>query len=119
MESQEEKSDFYEVLEDEAFYYWRGQMLGMGVSFEKFYDLVRDGIWEKIKKWWTDMYIQDMEDDLQKDHGWLLEDSDEEEAREEEGKRRWEELVEEVESRKRRRRVEEKINKRVPDIFDI
>lgn len=115
--SSDSSDSFYSALEDEAYYFWRDKMGGQGLSPEKIDRMVKDGIWKKLKNDWTDLYIQDIENDLGKEHGWLLESEDTEEENER-GNQRFKELEEGV----RRRRIEEKMfeAKKAPmDIYDI
>lgn len=116
-EESSSSSEFVSELEEEAFFFWRDQMVGAGITIEKINRMIRDGIWEKLKRDWTDLYIRDLEEDLGKEHGWLLrkENSEDEIER---GKKRIRELEEDV----RKWRIEKKYgleSKRAPDIFDI
>lgn len=92
-------------------------MVGAGLTIAKINEMERGGIWRKLKRDWTEIYIMDLEDDLGKEHGWLLrkENSEDEEKR---GMKRWEELQDDCKKWK----IEKKFGidrKREPNIFDI
>lgn len=93
-------------------------MTGQGLSPEKIQKMEKDGIWRKLKRDWTEIYIADIEDDLEKEHGWLLrkETSDDELER---GMKRLEELEKDVGKWREEGKIEIPESKKEPDLYDI